>query len=66
MNKWYNAVDNKDMHNVDDNTCINVIPSDIIWRNIGLPYGKILSSYHIILELHQSHGYAGKLSAVHV
>lgn len=50
MNEWYSAAGNKDMHEVDDNTCINAIPSDIIWRNVGLPYGKMLSSYHIILE----------------
>lgn len=30
------------MHEIDDNTCINAIPSDIIWRNVGLPYGKML------------------------
>lgn len=53
MNRWYNAAGNKDMHNVDDNTCINVIPSDAIWRNVGLPYGKILSPYHIILEANE-------------
>lgn len=41
------------MHEVNDNTCINAIPSDIIWRNVGLPYGKMLSSYHIILEANE-------------
>ena len=41
------------MHNVDDDTCINATPSDIIWRNVGLPYGKMLSSYHIILEANE-------------
>lgn len=25
----------------------------IIWRNVGLPYGKMLSSYHIILEANE-------------
>lgn len=50
MNEWYSAAGNKDMHEVDDNLCINAIPADIIWRNVGLPYGKMLSSYHIILE----------------
>lgn len=30
MNEWYSAAGNRDMHNVDDNTCINAIPSDII------------------------------------
>lgn len=53
MNKWYSAAGNRDMHNVDDNICINAIPSDIIWRNVGLPYGKMLSSYHIILEANE-------------
>lgn len=53
MNKWYSAAGNRDMHEVDDNTCINAIPSDIIWRNVGLPYGKMLSSYHIILEANE-------------
>lgn len=53
MNEWYSAAGNKDMHKVDDNTCINAIPFDIIWRNVGLPYGKMLSSYHIILEANE-------------
>lgn len=53
MNEWYSAAGNKDMHEVDDTTCINAIPSDIIWRNVGLPYGKMLSSYHIILEANE-------------
>lgn len=53
MNEWYSAASNKDMHEVDDSTCINAIPSDIIWRNVGLPYGKMLSSYHIILEANE-------------
>lgn len=53
MNEWYNTTGNRDMHNVDDDTCINAIPSDIIWRNVGLPYGKMLSSYHIILEANE-------------
>lgn len=53
MYEWYSAAGNKDMHEVDDNTCINAIPSDIIWRNVGLPYGKMLSSYHIILEANE-------------
>lgn len=53
MNEWYSAAGNKDIHEVDDNTCINAIPSDIIWRNVGLPYGKMLSSYHIILEANE-------------
>lgn len=53
MNEWYSAAGNKDMHNVDDNTCINAIPSNAIWRNVGLPYGKILSGYHIILEANE-------------
>ena len=53
MNEWYSAAGNKDMHEVDDSTCINAIPSDIIWRNVGLPYGKMLSSYHIILEANE-------------
>ena len=53
MNKWYSTAGNRDMHEVDDNTCINAIPSDIIWRNVGLPYGKMLSSYHIILEANE-------------
>jgi hypothetical protein len=53
MNEWYSTAGNRDMHNVDDDTCINAIPSDIIWRNVGLPYGKMLSSYHIILEANE-------------
>ena len=53
MNAWYSTAGNKDMHDVDDDTCINAIPSDIIWRNVGLPYGKMLSSYHIILEANE-------------
>lgn len=53
MNEWYSAAGNKDMHNVDDSTCINAIPANIIWRNVGLPYGKMLSSYHIILEANE-------------
>lgn len=53
MNEWYSATGNRDLHEVDDSTCINAIPSDIIWRNIGLPYGKMLSSYHIILEANE-------------
>lgn len=53
MNEWYSAAGTRDMHNVDDNICINAIPSDIIWRNVGLPYGKMLSSYHIILEANE-------------
>lgn len=53
MNEWYSAAGNKDMHDVDDNICINAIPADIIWRNVGLPYGKMLSSYHIILEANE-------------
>lgn len=53
MNEWYSAAGNRNMYNVDDNTCINAIPSDIIWRNVGLPYGKMLSSYHIILEANE-------------
>ena len=53
MNEWYNVAGNKDMHNVDDDTCINAIPSDSIWRNVGLPYGKMLSPYHIILEANE-------------
>lgn len=53
MNEWYSATGNKDMHEVDDNTCISSIPSDIIWRSVGLPYGKMLSSYHIILEANE-------------
>lgn len=53
MNEWYSAASNKDMHEVDDTTCINAIPADIIWRNVGLPYGKMLSSYHIILEANE-------------
>ena len=53
MNEWYNATGNIDMHNVTDSTCIDAIPSDIIWRNIGLSYGKMLSSYHIILEANE-------------
>lgn len=53
MNEWYSAAGNRDMHDVDDSTCINAIPSDIIWRNVGLPYGKVLSSYHIILEANE-------------
>lgn len=53
MNEWYSATGNRDIHEVDDNTCINAIPADIIWRNIGLPYGKMLSSYHIILEANE-------------
>lgn len=53
MNEWYDATGNRDMHEVDDNTCINAIPFDIIWRNIGLPYGKKLSLYHIILEANE-------------
>lgn len=53
LNEWYNAAGNRDMHAVDDTTCINAIPSDIIWRNVGLPYGKMLSSYHIILEANE-------------
>lgn len=50
MTEWYIAAGNGDMHDVDDNTCINAIPSDVIWVNVGLPYGKMLSAYHIILE----------------
>lgn len=53
MYEWYSAAGNKDIHEVDDNICINAIPSDIIWRNVGLPYGKMLSSYHIILEANE-------------
>lgn len=53
MNEWYSATGKRDMHKVDDNTCLDAIPSDIIWRNIGLPYGKMLSSYHIILEANE-------------
>lgn len=53
MYEWYSAAGNKDIHEVDDNTYINAIPSDIIWRNVGLPYGKMLSSYHIILEANE-------------
>ena len=53
MNEWYSAAGNKDMHEVDDTLCINAIPADIIWRNVGLPYGKMLSSYHIILEANE-------------
>ena len=53
MNEWYGAAGNRDMHDVDDGTCINAIPGDIIWRNVGLPYGKMLSSYHIILEANE-------------
>ena len=53
MYEWYSAAGNKDMHEVDDNTCINAIPADIIWRNVGLPYGKMLSIYHIILEANE-------------
>lgn len=53
MNEWYSAAGNKDMHEVDDTTCINAIPADIIWRNIGLSYGKMLSQYHIILEANE-------------
>lgn len=53
MNEWYSAAGNRDMHNVDDTTCINAIPADIIWRNVGLPYGKMLSLYHIILEANE-------------
>lgn len=30
MNEWYSAAGNRDMHNVDYDTCINAIPSDII------------------------------------
>lgn len=67
MNEWYNTAGNRDMHNIDDNTCIDAIPSDIIWRNIGLPYGKMLSSYHIILEaneVYEKHWF--NLSSLHV
>lgn len=53
MNEWYSAAGNKDMHEVDDTLCINAIPADIIWRNVGLPYGKMLSSHHIILEANE-------------
>ena len=53
MNEWYSAAGNRDMHEVDDNTCINAIPADIMWCNVGLPYGKRLSSYHIILEANE-------------
>lgn len=53
MNEWYSAAGNRDMHNVDDDICINAIPADIIWRNVGLPYGKMLSSDHIILEANE-------------
>lgn len=53
MNEWCSATGNKDMHEVDDNLCINAISSDIIWRNVGLPYGKMLSLYHIILEANE-------------
>ena len=55
MYEWYRSAGNKDMHNVDDNTCVNAIPSDIIWRNVGLPYGKMLSPYHIILEANEAY-----------
>lgn len=41
------------MHSVDDANCINAIPGDIAWRNVGLPYGKMLSIYHIILEANE-------------
>lgn len=53
MNKWYSAAGNKDMHDVDDNICVNAIPDDIIWRNVGLSYGRKLSFYHIILEANE-------------
>ena len=53
INEWYQAVGNKDMHNVDDTNCINAIPADIVWRNVGLSYGKMLSTYHIILEANE-------------
>lgn len=53
MYEWYSAAGNKDMHSVDDNLCVNAIPSDIVWRNVGLPYGKMLSTYHIILEANE-------------
>lgn len=53
MNEWYSAAGNKDMHDVDDDTCIYAIPADIIWRSVGLPYGKMLSPYHIILEANE-------------
>lgn len=55
MNEWYSAAGNKDMHEVDDNTCINAIPSNIVWRDVGLPYGKMLSMYHIILEANEAY-----------
>lgn len=53
MNEWYSAAGNKDIHEVDDTLCVNAIPADIVWRNVGLPYGKMLSSYHIILEANE-------------
>lgn len=61
MNEWYSATGNKDIHEVDDNTCIHAIPSDIIWRNVGLPYGKMLSSYHIILEANEVYENIGSM-----
>lgn len=61
MNKWYSAAGNKDMYEVDDNTCINAIPSNIIWRNVGLPYGKMLSLYHIILEANEVYENIGSM-----